>query len=129
MAIVRQRVTPTIGQLFYWRGIYQSGNNYYFTAIFVPVVGKTQIKVELEKPIVIPQMLPESILSNAQLLKAYNVFEWFSDGYVFVAKEQPLTVCDGRYVSWGKQPVCLWALVFQENHAGQRIVIEKVQLS
>jgi inner membrane protein len=55
---------------------------------------------------------------NASEQKNLELFSWFSDGYVVVAHDNPLTLADGRYTMGNKPIYSLWGLKFlpKEKH-------------
>jgi inner membrane protein len=120
LLLTRQREMPIIGQLLYWRGIFQSNDNLYITTAKAPILGKSIIELNFQHPAFSKQQLPEYIQYNPVLLKDFTTFNWFADNYLIKVDNNPLTLCDMRFTRLYPQPTCLWGIVFPNNPQPQQ---------
>ncbi len=95
----RLRATPTIGNLMVWNSVYEFEENLYLDRELVPLFGA-------------PKMKSGAVGKTAPLVegRALEIFNWFSDGYLGVVRENPLTLGDMRYVPDYQKFDSLWGL-------------------
>lgn len=123
--IDRQRVMPTIGQLYYWHGIYQSGQRVYFTSILLLPFLQPEITTKIALTHFSVAQLPKSVKDNSSQMHDFDIFNWFSDKYLVVADDSPLTVCDALYTQYQPSTRCIWAIQFPESITESHLILQK----
>jgi inner membrane protein len=125
--IVRQRVMPTVGQLYYWHGIYQSGQKIYFTSILLLPFLQPEISTKIAAPLFSATQLPNSVTKNPLQWHDFKIFNWFSDDYLVVANSSPLTLCDALYTQYQPSIRCIWAIQFPDVVDAQHLLLKKFE--
>lgn len=120
--ITKARVMPALGHLLSWRGVYLSGQNLYFTRIKIPLFAKPIVRQVMSKPSFTPELLPEKIKQSKTLYNNFNVFQWFTDDYMFLVSTSPLVICDGRYFLNYQPPTCMWGVEFPQYESKRKYV-------
>lgn len=110
--IIKQgRVFPTLGNIIVWRSAYIFNHTLASDDITVwPRHIHTKFLGNF--PVTDFENLAFAIKNNPSLLNAFNVFNWFADGYLITVKTQPLILVDGRYLIGTKTIQGLWGLEF-----------------
>lgn len=108
----RLEVLPTIGQVYVWQSVYR-----YHHTVVINMINT----LWLNKPFLTPvgqfnlskaDDLPAYVKNNSLLLNDFEIFKWFSDGFV-IQTENPLTVIDARFLRNVEPTLFLWGISFQ----------------
>lgn len=123
-AVERAKMFPTVGNVFLWRSVYESGG----------VLHTDRIRAGSGlawKPGSTVALAPESALTPAELaneriVRDYRRFAWFSDGWVARAPAAPEVYGDARYSLSTERFEPIWGVRF---HPGARIPTEWVDFT
>lgn len=119
-SIDKGRVTPTIGNLYHWRSFYINNNKIFVDDIYTPWIGaKYGVRGTMLNQVTFSD-LPQEFQNNSQLKRDFDIFNWFSDGYVAKARSTPLTLIDTRYLASVNPVIGLWGIEYpvekDQNH-------------
>lgn len=122
--VERAKMFPTVGNVFLWRSVYESGG----------VLHTDRIRTGGElswKPGGAVALAPESSLTpaeraNARVLRDYRRFAWFSDGWVARAPAAPEVYGDARYSLSTEGFAPIWGVRFRP---GARVPTEWVDFT
>ncbi|QDP71863.1 metal-dependent hydrolase [Legionella israelensis] len=129
--IRKARAFPTLASSTRWHGLYQTGeDNFVFVKIHTPLFQSVRIHRIGKFSAFHRQNLPSFVKNSPTLLRDFNIFNWFTDGYLIVAQKNPLHLVDGRYLMGQNKPVALWGILFNPNQAHiektRRIALEPI---
>lgn len=110
--IEKGRAMPKLGHLFGYSSIYISGRNIYLDDIKTPLLKTAFATNHNQVTLFTPNDLPASIKNDPVLSHDFDIFNWFSDGYVAAISQQPLTVVDMRYTKRLSPLKTLWGIEF-----------------
>ena len=96
-AIVRGDVFPTIGNHIVWRSLYQSGDQLHADRIRVPWWGAVSYRRGTRVDLLVAGDLPPAVRENARMMRDFERFHWFSDGWIARAPGDPEVIGDVRY--------------------------------
>ena len=112
-SVERLQVKPTIGNLFLWKSIYESSGYFYTDGI---AVFRTHKIYEGEKTKKLNINKDFSWLDkDSQQAKDIKRFEWFSNGYIAVSKNNPNQIFDIRYSMLPNEINGLWGIELKMN--------------
>jgi len=125
--IIRSEVKPTMANLFLWRGIYQTDEQYHVDAYRVGLFaedrfyqGETQAIFNLQRDL--PEIDAQSVIA-----KDIKRFNHFSDGYLVWDADKPNVIGDLRYSMLPISASPLWGIVMDFEHPGQHVCFENVR--
>lgn len=121
--IVRGKVFPTLGNQLVWRSLYQAGNDYYADRIRVPWFGSPQWTPGTSVARLSAEDIMAAAQSDAQVLRDFHRFSWFSDGWVARTPRDPEVIGDVRYSLQTESFEPVWGVRF---HPGAEQVTEWV---
>ena len=101
-------VKPSLANLFVWKIIYSTENNYYVDAIKIALKSKIYEGSKINK-LNIKESFPWLDL-NSQQAKDLERFRWFSGGYLAISKKYPNRVIDIRYSILPNEINGLWGI-------------------
>ena len=101
--IEKYRAMPTLGNVFVWRTLYLHNNTIYADNIVAPLFKKPYVEEG-----------SKMLLYKAKSGRAFEVFSWFSDGYVSAFSQKPLIIIDARYLTSYKPLVAMWGIELPE---------------
>lgn len=108
------RVTPTLANVFIWRSIYRYQHKIYLDTIYTPLLSKSYARTGIIVPSFNQRDIPKTIKRNKMLLHDFEVFNWFSDGFVTPFSNKPLRLVDARYLLSRKPLIALWGIEFPD---------------
>ncbi len=111
--IERIQVKPTIGNLFLWKSIYET-TDYFYTDGIALLPKQIIYEGERTKKLNIDQDFPW-LNKNSQQAKDIKRFEWFSNGYIAVSKNNPNQIFDIRYSMLPNEINGLWGIELKMN--------------
>lgn len=110
--VQRAAVFPTIGNTLVWRSIYAAPNGTLrIDRIRVPWLGSaTYAPVTM-----VPLIAREQLRGDARLLRDFDRFAWFSDGWVARAPAEPAVIGDARYSLRDDRYEPVWGVRFRAS--------------
>jgi inner membrane protein len=109
-AVTRLRAMPQLGELDTWRGVYESGGRIHADMIEVPYFGAPMVlqggSVKLST---LDDLTPEQ-RANPDMVRAFRVIEWFSEGWVAQPPGTKDFFGDMRYVLDLGSMVPMWGI-------------------
>lgn len=112
-SVLRARAFPKLGQLFHWRGIYITTKKQIgLTQIHTPLFSGATADSNGYVPLFLKHELPTSIRNNTVLFKRFELFHWFTNGYITRVSKTPLIIADCRYLKGKTANIALWGIVF-----------------
>jgi len=117
------RAFPDMASSTHWRAIAYINKNWFVADVITPLYKSAQVTPWGFYTAFDKANLPASIVDTGRQAHDFNVFNWFADGYLITASEQPLVVVDGRYLAGFKPPLtALWGIQFTPN----KVHVERV---
>jgi len=111
---IKRRVMPTLGNLFSWRSVYIAQDRVFLDKINTPLFNNAYgVKVH-SFALFTRDKIPVSVRHNYDLARDFEIFSWFSDGYLTALTEEPLLLVDLRYVIWQAPLTALWGVEFPD---------------
>lgn len=116
-AIEHVRAMPSPMSLVNWRTSYRSDGVIHVDAARTPYFGKVEIIEGGSRPVARLEELPESLRHDPAVRRGFEVFSWFSDGFIAWQTEEGMgpTLGDFRYVTNGAEMRSFWGLEFRED--------------
>jgi inner membrane protein len=115
VSINNRRVMPILFHPFLWRSLYRDNNQITLANIKVNLFNPNTYHPLLTPPLFKKNQLPLFVKQSQTLRHDYRIFDWFSDGYLTLAKQKPLTLADARYIFGSIHPTALWGIRFMRN--------------
>jgi len=119
--IQKNRAMPKFGHLWGYTSVYIYDNRIYLDDIRTPLFKAAYAAANNAIPLFNAKDLPPMIKNNAVLFEDFEVFDWFSDGYVTAISQQPLVLADMRYVQNINPLVPRWGIKFPEQAEDQHV--------
>ncbi len=119
--VINGQVLPTVGQIFIWHSIYRYKNKIYFSVINTPPAAKSYSHSPATFALYSLKDLPGWLKSNKAAVKDFNIFSWFSDGYLTKISNNPLKIANVRFIRDAKPPVFLWSIQFEPKGDGYQL--------
>lgn len=110
----RGRVVPTLGNLFIWDSVYQSGSAFQLDRIALPPLQAPRYIPGPRYPALTQSDVARLSAGDPHILSAVSRFVWFCDGYATLSRRSPATLSDLRYVLDGVIP--LWGITLYPHH-------------
>jgi inner membrane protein len=110
------RVLPQIGAVLGYRSIYIDNGRIYADAIRVPFFGAPGVKAGGSVEVVDATDL-RPFPPPADMLRDFDRFVWFSDGFVARMPGKPLVISDLRYTLTPEGTASIWGLQVEETPA------------
>lgn len=113
--ISRIRAIPELASSTKWRIITLIDDTIYTGIVNVPIRGSNQLKLGSQYHHFEQNDLPPSIIKSPSLMRDFQIFQWFSDGWLIRAPAETLVIADARYII--QQPhVALWGIGFNKKN-------------
>jgi inner membrane protein len=113
----RVRALPELPVDFLWRTTYRAGGRIHIDRVRTPWFGDTELTEGTSVAVVDEDELPAEIVADARLLGAFRTFEWFADGWVGRAPDDPTLFGDVRYGVHSASAEPLWSLRLEHDDA------------
>jgi len=111
----RSRVTPQLGSILVWRGMYEFEGKLYADGIRTPFLGSTVARPSSGpvQRLAVEDLRPLPVDDRTEL--AFERFAWFTDGWIARSPGRPEVIGDMRYSSEleGFEP--LWGLALENT--------------
>ncbi|MBA2651391.1 MAG: metal-dependent hydrolase [Tatlockia sp.] len=117
LQITRLRSFPYLLSSTYWRTAMQVKQQLYITDIHTPLSGKSKLAPVGTYPLFLQTELPDFVKKSPSQLNDFRIFNWFTDGYLILARRKPLALVDGRYLINEKPTIALWGIEFLPGQA------------
>jgi inner membrane protein len=108
----RARAFPLTKFFLNYRSMYVYEGNVYLDEIRLPLFRQPTIKEGAMFPLFTENQLPAYVKEKSVFLHSYQVFDWFTDGYMTAVSNHPLVLIDLRYVKKIKPLKYLWCMEF-----------------
>lgn len=108
------RAFPDMVSVARWRVItYFDMNKQLFLAdVFTPLFKPSAVYPISYFPAFHRDILPTGLQHQGRQGSDFNIFNWFTDGYMIAAKQQPLLIVDARYLIGYRPIIALWGIQF-----------------
>jgi inner membrane protein len=106
--IDRGAVFPTIGNTVVWRSIYETDGMLRIDRIRVPWFGDAMYATVTS----VSLASPDAIRGDRRMLRDFNRFAWFSDGWIARAPADPSIIGDARYSLRADRYEPVWGIRF-----------------
>jgi inner membrane protein len=113
--ITRLRAIPEIGTARHFRILAFTQERLWVAEVYVPLFASGKVATLDLFPIFEPSSLPQFTPTTQQQLRDFEVFDWFTDGYMVMAHDKPLALVDARFLRGLKPLVALWGIQFMPN--------------
>jgi len=124
--IVKSKVMPAPFNLLSWRSIYIAENNkIYLDEIHLPLFKENYVKSKTELPLAQLNNLPKTIRHNNILINDFNIFKWFTDGFISEISTHPIIIIDARYIFSFNPNIALWGIEFPQNLSRKHIYLRR----
>ncbi len=123
-AVERAKMFPTVGNVFLWRSVYESGSMLHTDRIRAG--GAVSWKAGSSVPLVTEAALTPAERASERIVRDYRRFAWFSDGWVARAPAAPEVYGDARYSLSTERFEPIWGVRF---HPGARVPTEWVDFT
>lgn len=111
----RLRVFPASITSMRWRVVAELKTHYITAVVSTPFFYQGQLHSIRFFPVFFEKQLPAFIKNRSLLRRDYQVFHWFTDGYLIAVRKRPLVLIDARYL-FGHNPIfALWGIEFLPN--------------
>lgn len=122
--VERAKMFPTVGNVFLWRSVYESGSVLHTDRIRAG--GAVSWKAGSSVPLVTEAALTPAERASERIVRDYRRFAWFSDGWVARAPAVPEVYGDARYSLSTERFEPIWGVRF---HPEARIPTEWVDFT
>lgn len=109
------RLIPMIASSSHWRYIYKSGKKIHLGEIRNPLFTKNQYHPMGSLRLFCADDLPLFVKNSKTLYQDYEIFNWFTDGYLHAVSSKPLQLIDARYLVIIRPFFALWGIEFTPN--------------
>lgn len=119
--IEKPRVFPQLTSSTHWRAVAYVQDQLMIADVETPLFHKSQVHLRACFPIFQWSNLPSEVSTAGQQRRDFEIFHWFTDGYVIVASHNPFILVDARYL-WGHNPMmALWGIQLNshQKHVSQ----------
>jgi inner membrane protein len=112
------RIIPMLASSTTWRAMQKYNKQIEIYSINTPFFQKTSIKPMGTLSLFTKSDLPKFALASPSLTRDFEIFSWFTDGYLHANKKQPLQIIDTRYLVSVRPLLALWGIEFKpgEKH-------------
>lgn len=119
--IERILLNPTIGNNILWRSVYQSGDNYYVDAVYMPafatpILQKGVTLNVIDKETIFPQLSVDSVQKED-----IKRFSYFSQDYIYLHPNHENMIADLRYGTLPYDNKSLWGIKIDVNTPQQHV--------
>jgi inner membrane protein len=105
----RGAVFPTIGNTLVWRSVYETGG-----ALRIDRIRTPWFREAAYSPVTtVPRVTREVAWSDAKMLRDFDRFAWFSDGWLARAPADPTVIGDARYSLRNDRYDPVWGIRFR----------------
>ncbi|AHE66528.1 metal-dependent hydrolase [Legionella oakridgensis] len=118
----RLRAFPDLASSTQWRTVTYINGKLLIADVVTPLFNSSKIYPVAFFPDFGTKDLPNSVDEAGQQRRDYNVFDWFTDGYLIAARQQPLVLVDARYLTGYNPLVALWGIRFDMHKTHVDIV-------
>jgi len=112
--VKRIEVKPSIANLLVWKVIYETKEKYYVDAVKIGLKNKILEGTSIDKLNVVESF--PWLDENSQQAKDIKRFNWFSNGYLAISKENPNRIIDIRYSMLPNEIHGLWGIEILEKN-------------
>lgn len=124
--IIKAKVMPALLNLLSWRSIYISKNNkIYLDEIRTPLFKTSDALPQGEFTLIQLNHLPEYIRGNLILTHDFNIFKWFTDGFISQVSKNPVVIIDLRYIFSFKPMIALWGIEFPHDPSRKHVYFRR----
>jgi inner membrane protein len=113
--VIQGRAMPEIATLFSWRSFYVADDQIHIDQLRVPLVKQVKYLDNAVVPRFTENELPFPFEYDPDLVKTFEIFNWFADDYVSVFSWDPLILVDARYLQAGDPPNAFWGIEFTDD--------------
>ena len=108
--IERLMIKPTFGNNILWRTIYQTKENYYVNAVFMPYIGSPKVKEGVIVPLIDKTKIFPEFFENSTQRKDILRFSYFSNDYIYLHPLYENVIADLRYGTLPHDDKSLWGI-------------------
>ncbi|WP_028388336.1 metal-dependent hydrolase [Legionella fairfieldensis] len=110
--ITSLRAFPMSYSSTHWRVAAKDNHLLRIMTINTPLTQKSKVTPIAIFPLFTSAELPSYVTQSPQLSYNFSLFNWFTDGYLILVKQNPLTLADGRFLTGFQPVIALWGLQF-----------------
>jgi inner membrane protein len=114
------RVLPAPGWLVFWRSLYVTDGRLYADGIRLPWLGAAQVLEGGSADAITLGDLPAAAQANAEARRQFEIFAWFTGGYLTPIAGSAQAIGDQRITAAVESLTPLWGLQFDATGAPQR---------
>lgn len=111
-AIERGRVMPAPGALVTWRSVYLSKGEIHVDAVRVPYLSRTLVREGASERVATIDQLPAEVRARPDTTRIFEVFRWFSDGFITPIEGKATILGDQRFAADFSSLTPLWGIDF-----------------
>lgn len=107
--IQKIRAIPELASSTKWRIIALIDNTIYSGVAYVPLWDIDQLKLGSKFSQFNQNDLPSNVIKSPTLMRDYQIFQWFTDGWLIKAPADKLIIADARYIVYDPA-TALWGI-------------------
>lgn len=122
--ITALRTFPKFASTTQWRGL--GIVNHQLVLMDISAFLKPAVSNVRFYPLFSTAALPDYVKNSPTLFQDFQIFHWFSDGYLVLVNSNPLIVSDGLFLNDRKPAHSLWSIQFLPDHKHVEMVNPEV---
>lgn len=125
--IERLLLNPTIGNNILWRSVYQSGNDYYIDAIYMPIFDKPIIREGLQTKVINKETVFKELGKYSIQREDIRRFSYFSQDYIYLHPDYENVIADLRYGTLPYDNKSLWGIEVDLKSKNKHVVFRNLR--
>lgn len=119
--IERILLNPTIGNNILWRSVYQSGDNYYVDAVYMPTLASPIIQEGVRLKVIDEDAIFPELGTTSVQREDIRRFSYFSQGYIYLHPYHDNMIADLRYGTLPYDDRSLWGIEIDISNPEQHV--------
>ncbi|WP_133131031.1 metal-dependent hydrolase [Legionella yabuuchiae] len=109
--MTKARVFPALASSTHWRGAGFVQDKILLAEVITPIFSESLVRSVRLYPAFKRSELSQTIYQSGHQARDFKIFDWFTEGYLIKAYDEPLVVVDARYI-YGVPVRALWGIRF-----------------
>ncbi len=119
--IERILLNPTIGNTILWRSVYQSRDNYYVDAVYMPLFSEAILREGVTLKVIEKENVFPELSNSSVQRKDIRRFSYFSQNYIYLHPEYENMIADLRYGTFPYDDKSLWGIKIDVNNPDEHV--------
>lgn len=125
--VKRILLKPTIGNNILWRSVYQSGENYYVDAVYMPTFASSVIQEGVRLKVIDEETIFSDLGADSVQREDIRRFSYFSQGYIYLHPDHENMIADLRYGTLPYDDKSLWGIKVNVRTPDKHVIFKNLR--